>query len=93
MTDEEYNASQLDRVTVDEDNKRILKIAGFHSETKWLTITPLQFDMIRAVLTTPAPVLVPVPFGHRLCHTPTVHGPCLVVVAEGGVCDEAGQHI
>lgn len=93
MNDAEYNGYQLDRVTPDEDGKRILKIAGNHSETKWLNLTELQFQMIRAVLTlTPERATMDV-----VCKQPAVRNAteqvCGVVLDSKGVCPDAWAHV
>lgn len=53
MTDEEYNAYQLDKVSDEDNDHYVIKIQCDKtlSETKWLTITPAQFEAIRKALT------------------------------------------
>jgi hypothetical protein len=56
VTDEEYIRAQMDRVRpITDTGNFLVKFGGDHSETKWLSLTADQYDMVRELLSTPVP--------------------------------------
>lgn len=51
MTDEEYNALQLVKVSDEDNEDYLMQIRSQTGTTKWLLITPKQFEAIRKALT------------------------------------------
>jgi hypothetical protein len=50
-SDQRYTDWEMERVQPIDGGTFLAKFVGFHSETRYLTITQEQFDKIRAILT------------------------------------------